>query len=103
MRLSIRLCAAILLAAVAAVSLSGGAGAEPGTGECVQAAHDDAIALLDSPNDEEGGSLGDAIADGLYGNEPNLLNTNTDDDLGPNEVEPGSSAGSVVPSLSPGP
>jgi hypothetical protein len=47
--------------------------------------------------------LGDAISDGFFGNEPNLINTNTNDDLGPEEVEPGSSAGAVVPSISPGP
>ena len=61
------------------------------------------IALLDSPNDTESGKLGDAISDGFFGNEPNLLNTDTNDDLGPSEVAPGSSAGSVAPSLSPGP
>ena len=72
-------------------------------GECVQAVKAGTIALLDSPNDVESGKLGDAISDGFFGNEPNLLNTNTDDDLGPNEVAPGSQAGNVAPSLSPGP
>ena len=77
--------------------------AAPATGTCVQAGHDFIVGILDSPNDTEGGSMGDAIADGLFGNEPNLVNTNTNDDLGPEEVLPGSSAGFVVGSSSPGP
>lgn len=75
--------------------------AAPDTGACVQGKHADAIALWDSPNDTEGGRLGDAISDGFFGNEPNLPNSS--DDYGPEEVVPGSGAGSVVPSQSPGP
>jgi len=73
------------------------------TGACQQAGKAAAIAFFDSPNDTENGSLGDAIADGFFGNEPNLTNTDTNLDLGPEEVDPGSSAGSVVGSASPGP
>jgi hypothetical protein len=67
-------------------------------GECVHSGFE--AARLSS---SETGALGDAISDGFFGNEPNLINTNTNDDLGPEEVAPGSSAGNVVPSLSPGP
>jgi hypothetical protein len=77
--------------------------AGPGTGDCVQVGQDLIVAVLDSPFDTESGNRGDARADGFFGNEPNLTDTNTNLDLGPNEVDPGSSAGSVVPSQSPGP
>ena len=76
--------------------------AGPGTGTCVQTVKAFIDATLDSPFDTDS-SHGDAISDGFFGNEPNLLNTNTNDDLGPNEVDPGSSAGFVVGSGSPGP
>ena len=66
-------------------------------GACRQAVHD----LLVASSAE--GTVGDAISDGVYGNEPNMLNTNTNDDLGPNQVAPGTKAGNVAPSLSPGP
>ncbi len=70
-----------------------------GTSACVQGNQDGAIAFW-SPVE---GTLGDAFSDGLFGNEPNLTNTNTNDDLGPEQVAPGSSAGFVVGSASPGP
>ena len=78
-----------------------GASAGTGTGACVQAGQAAFIVALDSPNDTEGGSLGDAVSDGFFGNEPNLPNSN--DDLGPEEVDPGTQAGNVSPTLSPGP
>ncbi len=76
--------------------------AGPGTGDCVKLVKAFVDASLDSASDTEA-SHGDAISDGFFGNEPNLLNTNTNLDLGPNEVDPGSSAGFVVGSSSPGP
>ncbi|MEX1205215.1 MAG: hypothetical protein WEB85_08200 [Dongiaceae bacterium] len=77
------------------------ASAGTATGACVRAGQAGFIAALDSPNDTEGDRLGDAIADGFFGNEPNLTDTDTNDDLGPEEVAPGSSAGFVVGSSSP--
>jgi hypothetical protein len=75
----------------------------PGSyGECVQLLQAITAATLDSPFDTDS-SLGDAISDGFFGNEPNLLNTNTNLDLGPDEVSPGTQAGTVEASLSPGP
>ena len=80
--------------------------AAPGTGACVQANQDLFVAVMDagSPGDTESGNLGNAISDGFFGNEPNL--PNSDNDMGPEEhnaVDPGSVAGDVSPSLSPGP
>ncbi len=92
MKTAITLVGMMLLLAVSAA-------ASPGTGECKQATKAAAIAAL-SPVE---GTLGDAVSDGFFGNEPNLLNTNTNDDLGPEQVAPGSSAGFVEGSLSPGP
>jgi hypothetical protein len=88
--------AALLLAS------TGVAYADPGTGDCVKTVKAIIDGTLDSPTDTDS-NHGDAISDGFFGNEPNLLNTNTNDDLGPNEVDPGSSAGSVAGSSSPGP
>lgn len=45
-------------------------------------------------------SVGDCISDGLYGNEPNMADGSPG---GPSEQEPGSQAGNVLPSQSPGP
>ena len=50
-------------------------------------------------NDHSGATVGDCMSDGLYGNEPNVL-VGTG---GPAEQAPGSQAGNVVPSQSPGP
>jgi hypothetical protein len=50
---------------------------------------------------QEEGTVGDCISDGLYGNEPNIEGPFAPG--GPNEQEPGSVAGRVVPSQSPGP
>ena len=47
-----------------------------------------------------GGTVGDCMSDGLYGNEPNMA----DGALGgPSEQEPGTQAGNVLPTQSPGP
>ena len=45
-------------------------------------------------------SVGDCISDGLYGNEPNMADGSPG---GPSEQAPGSQAGNVLPSQSPGP
>ena len=45
-------------------------------------------------------SVGDCISDGLYGNEPNMADGSLG---GPSEQTPGSQAGNVLPSQSPGP
>jgi hypothetical protein len=50
-------------------------------------------------NAQSGATVGDCMSDGLYGNEPNVL-VGTG---GPAEQAPGSQAGNVVPSQSPGP
>ena len=47
------------------------------------------------------GTVGDCISDELYGNEPNIEGPFAPG--GPQEQEPGSQAGRVVPSQSPGP
>ena len=47
------------------------------------------------------GTVGDCISDGFYGNEPNLVDPFAPG--GPEEQQPGSVAGRVVPSQSPGP
>ena len=51
-------------------------------------------------NDRSGPSVGDCISDIFYGNEPNMANGAPG---GPAEQAPGSQAGNVVPSQSPGP
>lgn len=45
-------------------------------------------------------TVGNCISDVVYGNEPNMSDGSSD---GPAEQEPGSQAGNVVPSQSPGP
>ena len=51
-------------------------------------------------NDQSGPTVGDCMSDILYGNEPNMANGSPG---GPAEQEPGSQAGNVLPSQSPGP
>ena len=48
-----------------------------------------------------GGTTGDCISDGFYGNEPNIVGPFAPG--GPAEQEPGSKGGRVVASQSPGP
>lgn len=52
-------------------------------------------------NGRNGPTVGDCISDGLYGNEPNIVGPFAPG--GPSEQPPGSVAGRVVPSQSPGP
>ena len=51
-------------------------------------------------NGNSGFTVGDCMSDGLYGNEPNMTNGAGG---GPAEQEPGTQAGNVVSSQSPGP
>jgi hypothetical protein len=52
-------------------------------------------------NAQSGPTVGDCISDGFYGNEPNIVGPFVPG--GPAEQEPGTKAGRVVPSQSPGP
>jgi hypothetical protein len=62
-------------------------------GACHQTAHDVAISTSTE------GTVGDAVSDVLYGNEPWVAPGGQ----GPSEVEPGAQAGNVSPTLGPGP
>ncbi|MEO8548007.1 MAG: hypothetical protein ABI422_06535 [Sphingomicrobium sp.] len=53
-----------------------------------------------SGNAQSGATVGDCISDGFYGNEPNMANGAAG---GPAEQAPGTNAGNVIPSQSPGP
>ena len=55
---------------------------------------------LASGNDESGFTVGDCMSDVLYGNEPNMANGAPG---GPAEQVPGTQAGNVVSTQSPGP
>ena len=64
-----------------------------------------AAAMVSGPavgagNGNSGFTVGDCMSDGLYGNEPNMADGSLG---GPAEQEPGSQAGNVLPSQSPGP
>jgi len=51
-------------------------------------------------NGKSGPTVGDCMSDVLYGNEPNMADGSVG---GPAEQEPGTQAGNVVPTQSPGP
>lgn len=51
-------------------------------------------------NAQSGSTVGNCMSDGLYGNEPNMADGSSG---GPAEQEPGTQAGNVVPTQSPGP
>jgi hypothetical protein len=51
-------------------------------------------------NEQSGATVGDCISDILYGNEPNMADGTPG---GPAEQAPGSQAGNVLPTQSPGP
>ena len=51
-------------------------------------------------NDHSGPTVGDCMSDVLYGNEPNMADGSPG---GPAEQEPGTQAGNVLPTQSPGP
>jgi hypothetical protein len=64
-----------------------------------------AVSLCAAPafaagNANSGATVGDCMSDGLYGNEPNMADGTPG---GPAEQVPGSQAGNVLPSQSPGP
>jgi hypothetical protein len=88
------------LVAVVAVAASLVVSGSPATaneanenGACRQAAGDVLVAASTE------GTRGDFMSDVLFGNEPNMANANG----GPSEQEPGSQAGNVLASWSPGP
>ena len=81
--------------AVAALAVPATATAAPAEVECRQAVLDFLVA------GSEEGTRGDYMSDGLFGNEPNIENPFAEG--GPAELEPGTKAGRVVPSLTPGP
>lgn len=83
--------------ALTALAVPGVASAAPP--DAVTCRQDVRAALL-STSDE--GTWGDYMSDGLFGNEPNIEGPVVED-AGPNELEPGTAAGRVVPSLTPGP
>jgi len=51
-------------------------------------------------NARSGATVGDCVSDGFYGNEPNMADGSLG---GPAEQAPGTQAGNVLPSQSPGP
>lgn len=51
-------------------------------------------------NAQSGPTVGDCVSDGFYGNEPNMADGSLG---GPAEQTPGTQAGNVLPSQSPGP
>ncbi|HEX6604674.1 MAG TPA: hypothetical protein VF027_07330 [Sphingomicrobium sp.] len=51
-------------------------------------------------NAQSGATVGDCISDGFYGNEPNMADGSLG---GPAEQQPGTQAGNVLASQSPGP
>jgi len=59
-----------------------------------------AIPAYGSGNGQSGFTVGDCISDVVYGNEPNMADGAVG---GPAEQEPGTQAGNVLPSQSPGP
>lgn len=86
--------AVVLVVGFTVLATQGTAAAPNSTGACRQAVHD---ALVASSAE---GTQGDAIADGFYGNEPNMVDGTAG---GPSEQEPGTQADNVAPSQSPGP
>jgi len=59
-----------------------------------------AVPALAAGNSHSGPTVGDCISDGIYGNEPNMADGSLG---GPAEQQPGTQAGNVLPSQSPGP
>ena len=86
----------IVTAAIAIVTLtlSGSPADADGDGACRQAAHD---VFVEASTE---GTRGDFMSDRIFGNEPNMADGSAG---GPNEQEPGSQAGNVLATWSPGP
>lgn len=65
-----------------------------------------AVAVISAPpavaagNSQSGATVGDCMSDVFYGNEPNMADGSAG---GPAEQQPGTQAGNVLPSQSPGP
>src|SRR4051794_14601905 len=58
------------------------------------------VSALAAGNTHSGPTTGDCVSDGFYGNEPNMADGTAG---GPAEQTPGTQAGNVIPSQSPGP
>ena len=59
-----------------------------------------AAPVVAAGNAQSGATVGDCVSDGFYGNEPNMADGSRG---GPAEQAPGTQAGNVLPSQSPGP
>ena len=66
----------------------------------VVAAAASASPVVAAGNAQSGATVGDCVSDGFYGNEPNMADGSLG---GPAEQAPGTQAGNVLPSQSPGP
>lgn len=84
----------VAFALVVALSVTGSPAAANGNGECRQDFGDALVALSSE------GTRGDFMSDVIFGNEPNMANGATG---GPSEQAPGSQAGNVLATWSPGP
>ena len=84
----------VVVAVVAALVVSGSPIAAAGNGECRQEFGDAFVELSDE------GTRGDFMSDVIFGNEPNMANGAPG---GPSDQAPGSQAGNVLASWSPGP
>src|SRR5688572_26753806 len=84
----------IVVTLVAALLVSGSPAAANGNGECRQSFGDAFVSLSDE------GTRGDFMSDVIFGNEPNMA---TGAVGGPSEQAPGSQAGNVLATWSPGP
>lgn len=80
--------------AVIALALPGTAASADGNGACRQAANDAFVAASTE------GTRGDFMSDVIFGNEPNMRDGSVG---GPSEQAPGTQAGNVVATWSPGP
>ena len=90
-----KLLAAMAVTGAALFAVPGVAAAAPGDADCRKAVIDIYLATVD-----EEGTRGDAISDGFFGNEPNIEPFAPG---GPEQQEPGTKGGTVVPTLRPGP
>jgi hypothetical protein len=86
-----------VLAVAAGLAIPASATAAQGTGDCRQTANDTLTTLSTE------GTRGDFMSDVIFGNEPNLTTAPAPPNDGPEQQEPGTQAGNVVPSQSPGP
>ena len=80
--------------AIIALTLPGSPAAADGKGACRQAANDLFVSLSGE------GTRGDFMSDVIFGNEPNMADGSAG---GPSEQEPGTQAGNVLATWSPGP